>query len=403
MSPTAWKIILIILLILVALVVILPFALNIAGIRVFQFGSVGGGGRSEGGSIVRSPDGGENWESSANSEDERVSFPSTVLDLGFHPTSSDVVFLGAKSGGLWRSANAGKSWRKVTDEGRALEARADVYRIATASANPVVIYVAVFQQNRGRILKSEDEGRSFREVYLAPANGIKVFDLFVHPFNPNQVVALTGQGGVIESRNGGRTWRVRRWFSVPLVELGVNRAFVSEMYVRTSAGSLFKTFDSGENWVEVNIGGTSAQAGGLFSPPYVPPPLNPDTIVPPIGVRPGSREGTPEIPIEAFTLDPRNAATVYAGTKEGLFGSRDGGFSWGRLQVLIPPESLPVRAVAVHPRNSLILFMGAAGNLHRTDDQGVNWRMRTVADRSRLSKLFIHPLEPQVMFALLAR
>ena len=68
-----------------------------------------------------------------------------------------------------------------------------------------------------------------------------VFDLYIDPQDADHVVIATGQGGVLETRNGGRTWRVRRWFSEALTQILVNPVFFGEMFVTTSGENLFKT------------------------------------------------------------------------------------------------------------------------------------------------------------------
>lgn len=389
-----FKIILVILVILLGLVVVLPFVLNIAGFNVLQFGSVGGGTIAAGQGLLRSQDGGETWTSVAKSSD-RTRFPSEILDITFHATSSDIIFLGSKGSGLWKSLDGGGSWQKIVDRSRVLDPRADVYKIGLSRFQPRIVYLAVFQNNRGRVLKSEDGGESFREIYFVTANRYGVFDLYVDPADANHVTIVTGQGGVLETRNGGRTWRVKRWFSEALTKILVNPAFSGEMFVLTSGKNLFKTFDGGENWADLNEGlqrVANARAELEGRPSSLQPGLNPFAGVSSFGKS-----------LEALVADPNASATLYIGSQDGLLRSTNGGFSWERLNLLIPPEALPVKSVTVDPRNSAIIFAAALNQIHKSEDGGINWSVKTLDINGRIARLLIHPLRPETMFAILGR
>lgn len=386
------KILLIGLVVVLGLLLVLPFVLSMTGFPSFGlgFGSVGGGPSSTAGEgLLRSNDGGENWENAAISKTRRVAFPARIFDLTFHPQDPNVIFIGSKSAGFWKSVDAGKSWEKVADRRQILNPMADVYKIAISRSSPKIMYLALYQNNRGRVLKSEDGGESFREVYFVTADRFGVFDLYVNPGNADQVVIVTGQGGVLETRNGGRTWRVVKWFGEPLVKLLVNPVFSGEMFVLTERGNLFKTFDGGENWADLNEQSQSQGRPIAYSQPQV-------SFDPWAGLFQRSA-------IEALVADPSIFTTLYLGSGEGILRSTNGGFTWARLNILIPPEALPVRTVVVHPRFSNTIFAGAASQLHRSDDGGVNWRVKFLPTRGKISNLLIYPLKPEIMFAVLDR
>jgi photosystem II stability/assembly factor-like uncharacterized protein len=75
----------------------------------------------------------------------------------------------------------------------------------------------------------------------------------------------------------------------------------------------------------------------------------------------------------ALVGDPKNPATLYAGTPEGLFKSTDGAASWKRLQV-----AGGVYAITVDPRNPSHLFVSASAKyahspLLESRDGGASW------------------------------
>lgn len=387
------KILLISLVVILGLLIIFPFVLSMTGFQSFGLsglGSISGGPSSTAGQgLLRSGDGGENWENAAFSKTKRVFFPARIFDLAFHPQDPNVIFIGSKSAGFWKSVDSGKSWEKMVNSGQILNPAADVYKIAISRSSPKIMYLALYQNNRGRVLKSEDGGESFREVYFVTADRFGVFDLYVNPGNADQVVIVTGQGGVLETRNGGRTWRVVKWFSEPLVKLLVNPVFAGEMFVLTERGNLFKTFDGGENWADLNGQSQNQRQQIAYPKPQV-------SLDPWAGLFQRSI-------IEALVADPQVFTTLYLGSGEGILRSTNGGFTWARLNILIPPEALPVKTVAVHPRFSNTIFAGAASQLHRSDDGGVNWRVEFLPTQNKIKNILIHPRKPEIMFAVLER
>lgn len=384
------KIILVLLVILLGLIIVLPFVLNLIGFNVLDLGSVGGGGiiRTEDAALMRSSDGGESWENFSVSENKRISFPAIILDFAFHPTNPNLLFIGSYRSGLWRSDNGGTLWKKVDGGLGTPKGDSDVYAIEASHKNPNIIYLAVFQDRRGRVLKSEDEGASFQEVYFVATDGYEVLDLSIDHGDPNHVFIATGQGGILETKNGGRTWSVVRWFAQPVRSLLTSPVNFQEMYALVGESQLFKSVDGGENWADLGP--------GIQKTTESIPQQAPQGIFNPF-------QGLKSHSIEALTLDPKDTSTMYLGSGQGLLRSLDGGFIWHRLDLLIPPEALPVSAVSLHPLSSQAIFAGAASNIHRSQDAGASWNIKTLPVSGRIKGIFVHPLNPQTMFAVLVK
>lgn len=390
------KIILIGLAVILGLLVVLPFVLSIAGFNYFNLSDISSGGgavtsSSAGQNLaLRSRDAGENWDGISFLGDGRVSLPSQILDMAFHPQNPDVIFMGTKSSGIWKSKDTGQSWKKISDKSRVLNPIADVYKIAISRSNPQIIYAAVFQDRRGRVLRSSDGGDTFREIYFVTADRFGVFDLYINPADADWVIIVTGQGGALETKDSGRTWRVIKWFNNPLVKILVNPVFPVEMFVVNDQGNIFKTFDQGENWADLNEQSNDSGGSNLS---YGPPP----------SFNPFAQLFSQSSKTIALVPDPKIFTTLYLGSKDGVLRSLDGGFNWKRLNLLMPPEALPVKAVVVHPRSSDIIFAGALSQLHQSDDAGMNWRVAFLPTSNKIKDLFIHPLKPEVMFAVLEK
>lgn len=375
---------------------LIPFVLSIVGVGVFQFGSLGGGLAKGHGLILKSDDNGHTWKNVSISADRKIKFPSGIFSMTFHPTDTSLIFLGTRGSGLWKSGDGGEIWERVIDASGVLDKFSDVYRVSISHLNPNIMYIAVFQDGKGRLLRSEDGGISFREVYFVSSSRATVSDVSVDLYDSNHIWMTTGQGGLLESRNGGNSWRVVKWFSEALSRILVNPGSTREIYLVTSSKKLFKSLDGGTNWVDLTqnlVQRSTLQKSDTTS--FVPQYPNPQFVVNPFTHRAKN--------IETLIMDPQRFNTLYVGSREGILKSEDGGVSWRRLNVLIPPEALPVEDVAIHPLALQVIFAAAGTQLHQSSDGGINWSLKNLPIKSRIRLLRIHPQKPQNMFVVLGQ
>lgn len=380
------KVILIILVILLGLIIVLPFVLSIAGFNIFQFGSVAGGTAVKGDVVImRSLNGSERWDDVSSTDNAKVRFPKQINQVIFHHSNPETIYLGTMGAALWRSKNGGATWSKMADKSGVLDPAADINKIVLSKSNPNILYLAVYQGKKGRVLRSDNAGDSFTEVYFAPENKVVVGDIYVNPFDSNHVRIINDQGGLLESSNGGKTWRVVRWFTGVLRSLLVNPNDPKDMLLLTGNDLLFKSFDGGANWTDVSQNVSNARFAESGNAPVI---LRANPFG---GIQLGNS-------IETIVPDPQNFQVVYIGSADGFLRSFSGGYFWEKMHVLIPSDALPVNAVAIHPFNTGTIFVGAGSQIHRSDDGGINWGAKTLPVEKNIKFIFIHPTKPQTMF-----
>ncbi|MBI3442289.1 MAG: hypothetical protein HY007_00770 [Candidatus Sungbacteria bacterium] len=400
--------------VIIVLFILFPFFLWMAGVSIFPFGS-GNGGSGKNAVLLRSIDEGVHWDSATFEQGKGVSAPAQVLHVAFDTLNLDIMYLGAKANGLWKSTDRGATWKKMSDSSRLLQPNADVYRIVMSTSSQDVLYIAVFQNKKGRVFRSDNRGASFREIYFVAPDNIPVYDIYVSPTDVNRIAIATGQGGILLSHNGGQTWSVAHWFSESMVRVAGNPGFFSEMYAVDSSRRLKKTFDEGENWAELGQGSGSEGTGGYpgstggfgaIPPPIQGFPQEPLFFGPTSGsggsFRSSATAGLPAA-VETFAIDPRNFERIFIGAVEGLYRSLDGGFTWGRIETLVYPSAITVTAVAVHPHKSGTIFTGIGSELYRTDDDGKTWNVRMLPTAMRIRGIALHPLYPDFMFTFVGR
>jgi len=235
----------------------------------------------------------------------------------------ETVWIGAASGGVWKTHNAGGSWESVFDDQPIL----NIGSIAIQQNNPSVVWVGTGEGNPRNslnlgegIYKTLDEGKTWKRMGLEKTRNIH--RILIDPLNPQTVYAgVIGnpytshpERGVFKTLDGGETWN-RILYTNDSSGVGdmimdpsnPNKIFAAMWQHKRTPWSLqsggvgsglYMTVDGGKNWKKLG------KAEGL-----------PDGHYGRIGL----------------AISRSNPNVVYAlveATKNGLYRSEDGGYSW---------------------------------------------------------------------------
>ena len=214
----------------------------------------------------------------------------------------DVYFFGAAAGGLWKTEDAGVTWKPLWD--KLPQASPAVGAVAVAPSNPSVVYVGTGEVNiRGDVVtgnglyKSTDAGKTWRFSGLADTHAIG--RIIVDPRGPNTVFVAAlghpfgdnGERGVFKSTDGGASWRkvlfvdahtgasdVAFDASNPKVLYAGLWQVYRKPWVMESGGpggGLYKSVDGGEHWTRLSGHGLPE---GLLGRINVAPTSNPQRV-----------------------------------------------------------------------------------------------------------------------------
>ncbi|MCB0741447.1 MAG: hypothetical protein KDB92_10490, partial [Chitinophagaceae bacterium] len=127
-----------------------------------------------------------------------------------------IIYLGAASGGVWKTENSGASWTPVFDKAPIQ----NIGAIAIQQSNPDVVWVGTGEGNPRNslnigkgIYKSLDAGKTWTLMGLEKTRNIH--RVRIDPTDPNTVyVAAIGnpyaphsERGVFKTTDGGQTWK----------------------------------------------------------------------------------------------------------------------------------------------------------------------------------------------------
>jgi photosystem II stability/assembly factor-like uncharacterized protein len=211
----------------------------------------------------------------------------TVAAAGV-PGDPATFYFGAVGGGVWKSRDAGNTWKPIFDG----QPVASIGAMAVAPSDPNVIYVGTGESDwrsdlsaGAGVYKSIDAGKSWKLIGLEETRHIG--RIVVHPKDPNIVyVAAMGhaygpneQRGVFVSRDGGTTWN-RTLYKGPdlcAIDLAMPASDPNTIYatlwrarrstwsqyppVEGPGGGLYKSTDAGATWNPVTSGLPAGQWG----------------------------------------------------------------------------------------------------------------------------------------------
>jgi len=130
-------------------------------------------------------------------------------------SNANTIYVGAASGGVWKTENSGHTWAPVFDD----QPIQNIGSIAIQQNNPSVVWVGTGEGNPrnslnlgGGIYKSLDAGKTWKKMGLDKT--ICIHRVVIDPTNPNTVYAAAignpyaehPERGVFKTTDGGETW-----------------------------------------------------------------------------------------------------------------------------------------------------------------------------------------------------
>jgi len=269
-----------------------------------------------------------------------------------------VYYMGATGGGVWKTDDAGLTWRNVSD---GFFRTGSVGAVTVSQSDPNIVYAGMGEgclrgnlSSGDGVYKSTDAGRTWTHVGLADSS--QIGRMQVHPTNPDIVFAAAighpygpnAERGVFRSKDGGRTWQ-------------------KVLYVNDKTGAADIAMDA----------------------------TNPQVLY-------ATMWQVLRTPWDIYSTGPGG----------GIYKSVDGGDTWTKLAAGLPSGNLGKIGVAVSPANPQRVWATveaeAKGGIYRSDDAGRTWQLlnddfNMTSRQYYYGHIFADPIDANTMYTFCAK
>jgi len=282
------------------------------------------------------------------------------------PGDSTTFYFGAVDGGIWKTSDAGTVWVPIFDD----EPVASIGAIEVAPSDANVIYAGTGESDirsdlasGDGVYKSTDAGKTWRSIGLKdsrqisrivvdPGNSEKVYvGVLGHAYGPNQ------ERGVYKSADGGATWKqvLYKGPEVGISDLAIAAGHPQVLVAGTwnarrvpwttyapvagPGSGLYRSSDEGESWVQL-------RGRGL-----------PDGDWGRVGV--------------AISADGKRVYALIEAKSSGLYRSDDGGDNWvlENNDPRLTTRPWYFNSITIDPTNADVIYVPNIA-LYRSDDGG---------------------------------
>lgn len=329
--------------------------------------------------IFKSIDGGLTWERKVQlvfppeSKAKTDLSDKNIISFGINPDDSNIVYAGSSANGLFRSKDAGESWENFNGTG--LTPQDTIYYIAIDGKNIKNMYLSgVSAYGKGRVMKSEDEGATWQEVYVTLTAGELVNRIEVDSYDTSIVYITTTKGQIFQSANYGRSWTALNRLTAVVDNFAVTPKDTRILYITSGKQGLFKSTDKGNNWLSINENLAKVEA---------------------YKARMNERKV-----IDVIALDPLDINVIYVGFLNGMIKSGDGGATWSVVNIITPPSILPMNSLIVSQKDSKSIYYTIDSQVYFTNNGAEsNWLVRNLPTARVITALTIDPNNPKTIYA----
>jgi len=336
-----------------------------------------------------------------------------IGDFAVDPGDPSHYYAAVCSGGVWKTTNAGTTWKPVFDG----EGSYSIGCVTMDPNNSAVVWVGTGENNSQRsvsfgdgVYRTRDGGATWKNMGLKASEHIGM--ITVDP-RDSDVVYVASQGplwraggdrGLYKTSNGGKTWK--RILHVSQ-DTGINEIHLdprdpdvlyASSYQRRRRvwtlidggpeSSIYKSTDAGGSWRKITRGLPKVDMGRIG---LAVSPVNPDVVYAIVEAamgksgffrskdrgeswhKPGDYVPTGAQYYNEIVCDPVNVDRVYA-LHTFLRVTNDGGKTFQR----VPRKNRHVddHALWINPKNNRHLLVGCDGGVYDTFDLGKSWAFK---------------------------
>ena len=328
-------------------------------------------------------------------------------------SNPDIIYAGAASGGVWKSEDGGISWKPIFDDQKLI----NIGAIKICQSNPDIIWVGTGEGNPrnsinigGGLYKSMDAGKSWKLMGLEATKNIHRILLDPRDENVAYVGAIGNpyaehpERGLFKTIDGGENWEKILYVDektgvgeMVMDPKNPNKLFVNMWQHRRwpwffksggKSSGLYTTIDGGKNWTKLNADDNGLPEGDLGRMGLAIAPSNPSIVYALIESKKNAlykstdggkkfnkindKEEIGNRPFYYYEIyvDPLDSKRLYS-LHSGISMSDDGGNSFTSIEGGTHSDH---HALWINPNDPTHLIEGNDGGMNISRDHGKTWR-----------------------------
>jgi photosystem II stability/assembly factor-like uncharacterized protein len=396
--------------------------------NTFYFGATGGG-------VWKTNDGGSNWK---NITDK--TFGGSIGAVAVAQSDESILYAGEGENtlrgnvseginGMWRSEDGGRNWKNI-----GLKNTRHISRIVIHPKNPDIVWVAaighLFGPNEERgVYKTTDAGKTWRKVLFANANAGAI-EMVMEPGNPATLYASTwnirrtpyslesgGPGSALwKSTDGGETWTnlmdkkgLPKKEIIGNIGIAVSAVNPERVYalIECKSRGLYRSDDGGNTWEKQTDDANICQRAWYFSKIFADTKNENIVYALNVGMYRSNDAGKTFKPINTphgdhhdLWIDPEDANRMIVADDGGAQISFDAGNNWSTYENqptaqfyrVSTDTHFPYRILAAQQDNSTVRILSAgSGEQISIDD----WSPTAGAESGYV---VADPLNPDIVY-----
>lgn len=357
-----------------------------------------------------------------------------TVDVEGVESNPKIIYAGTATSGLWKTVNRGTTWENVFDDQDVVS----IGDIAIYQKNPDILYVGTGEANNrnsspwgGGMYRSDDAGKSWKHIGLTETRHIARVVIDPNDANTVYVAALgklwadNAERGVFKTTNGGKSWEKILFINDQtgitdlVMDPNNNKVFYAAAYERQRDGfsngdpikrwgpgsGIYVSKDSGKNWDKISKGLPTNEMGRIGLSASVSKAgvvyAEIETEKTPSFGQGNTRKGQkPDVNkggiylstdygkswkivnnynsrpfyYSQIRVDPNDHNTIWMGGT-ALGRSKDGGKTVQAGASLSGPTHIDYHAIWINPNDSEHVLLGSDGGISVTYDDGKTWDM----------------------------
>lgn len=281
------------------------------------------------------------------------------------PNDNNAYYMGTRGQGLFMTLDKGDTWQFISYfQGKF------IYGLAVDPINKCTVYVT----DSSGIFKTTDCTRTWTQIHTVQS-GSKLIALAIDAGNNSTIYAAIEDGTVLQSLNGGVSWKQIKKFNTTLGDLVTDPKVPGRFYVASTVSGIVRSDDGGENYVDITNELKNFSAGLAFY---------------------------------RLVIDPSTKDSLFWMSKYGLFHSTNAGQTWNEVKLVTSPGIVNIYNFAINPKNPNELYYTgtifgsdpsiSSSKLYKSIDGGVTWITRKLPSTAIPVFLYVHPEQNNILF-----